>query len=151
MWAGSTTTVQREVREYDHDCPWRGCGRNRDGVVSEQDGHTVEVVERQSEAALETSWGNGGVIHASEVEPWSQPGMPLKILKWLGQENAPLLLRYGAIPHMWRWGLEFAATARLSASVRMRRPIYRSRSIPCDRSKRSARKRVFHTIVPLMA
>lgn len=71
-------------------------------------GHTVEVVERQNEAALETSWGNGGVIHASEVEPWSQPGMPLKILKWLGQENAPLLLRYGAIPHMWRWGLDFA-------------------------------------------
>ena len=71
-------------------------------------GHDVTVVERQNAAALETSWGNGGVIHASEVEPWSQPGMPLKILKWLGQENAPLLLRYGAIPHMWRWGLAFA-------------------------------------------
>lgn len=71
-------------------------------------GHEVTVVERQDAAALETSWGNGGVIHASEVEPWSQPGMPLKILKWLGKENAPLLLRYGAIPHMWRWGLEFA-------------------------------------------
>jgi D-amino-acid dehydrogenase len=71
-------------------------------------GYAVEVVERQDQPALETSWGNGGVIHASEVEPWSQPGMPLKILKWLGQENAPLLLRYGAIPHMWRWGLEFA-------------------------------------------
>lgn len=71
-------------------------------------GHDVTVVERQKEAALETSWGNGGVIHASEVEPWSQPGMPLKILKWLGKENAPLLLRYGAIPHMWRWGLAFA-------------------------------------------
>ena len=68
----------------------------------------MTVVERQDAAALETSWGNGGVIHASEVEPWSQPGMPLKILKWLGQENAPLLLRYGAIPHMWRWGLAFA-------------------------------------------
>jgi D-amino-acid dehydrogenase len=71
-------------------------------------GHDVTVVERQEQAALETSWGNGGVIHASEVEPWSQPGMPLKILKWLGQENAPLLLRYGAIPHMWRWGIAFA-------------------------------------------
>src|SRR4029079_9598424 len=34
--------------------------------------------------------------------------MPLKILKGLGKENAPLLLRYGAIPHMWRWGLAFA-------------------------------------------
>jgi D-amino-acid dehydrogenase len=84
-------------------------------------GHTVEVVERQKEAALETSWGNGGVIHASEVEPWSQPGMPLKILKWLGQENAPLLLRYGAIPHMWRWGLEFArncTTERFRSNAR---------------------------------
>jgi D-amino-acid dehydrogenase len=70
-------------------------------------GHEVEVVERQSGAALETSFGNGGVIHASEVEPWSQPGMPRKILKWLGKEDAPLLVRYGAIPHMWRWGLNF--------------------------------------------
>ena len=57
---------------------------------------------------METSWGNGGVIHASEVEPWSQPGMPAKIIKWLGKENAPLLLRYGAIPHILGWGLEFA-------------------------------------------
>jgi D-amino-acid dehydrogenase len=71
-------------------------------------GHDVTVVERQAEAAMETSWGNGGVIHASEVEPWSQPGMPKKIISWLGKENAPLLLRYGAIPHMWRWGLDFA-------------------------------------------
>jgi D-amino-acid dehydrogenase len=72
-------------------------------------GHEVEVVERQSGAALETSFGNGGVIHASEVEPWSQPGMPAKILKWLGKEDAPLLVRYGALPKMWRWGLKFAA------------------------------------------
>lgn len=70
-------------------------------------GCEVEVIERQNGAALETSFGNGGVIHASEVEPWSQPGMPLKILKWLGKENAPLLVRYGAIPKMWRWGLQF--------------------------------------------
>src|SRR5260221_3979728 len=71
-------------------------------------GHDVVLIERQGEAAMETSWGNGGVIHASEVEPWSQPGMPAKIMKWLGKENAPLLLRYGAIPHMFRWGIEFA-------------------------------------------
>ena len=73
-----------------------------------QAGHDVALVERQTEAAMETSWGNGGVIHASEVEPWSQPGMPMKIIKWLGKEDAPLLLRYGAIPHMLRWGIEFA-------------------------------------------
>ncbi len=72
-------------------------------------GVEVEVIERQPGAALETSFGNGGVIHASEVEPWSQPGMPLKVLKWLGQENAPLLVRYGALPKMWQWGLKFMA------------------------------------------
>jgi len=71
-------------------------------------GHDVVLVERQNEAAMETSWGNGGIIHASEVEPWSQPGMPSKILKWLGKEDAPLLLRYSAIPHMFRWGIAFA-------------------------------------------
>ena len=55
-------------------------------------GHDVVLIERQKDAAMETSWGNGGVIHASEVEPWSQPGMPMKIIKWLGKENAPLVL-----------------------------------------------------------
>lgn len=49
-------------------------------------GYDAEVIERQPEAGMETSWGNGGVIHASEVEPWSQPGMPRKVIGWLGKE-----------------------------------------------------------------
>ena len=73
----------------------------------QQAGHKVTIIERQPAAALETSWGNGCVIHASEVEPWSQPGMPRNILRWLGREDAPLLLRPSALPHMWRWGLSF--------------------------------------------
>jgi D-amino-acid dehydrogenase len=73
-----------------------------------QRGHQVTVIERREGAALETSFGNGAIIHASEVEPWAQPGMPWKVLKWLGQEDAPLLLRPRALPHMWRWGLAFA-------------------------------------------
>ncbi len=48
-------------------------------------GHDVVLVERQSEAGMETSWGNGGVIHASEVEPWSQPGMPTQDHQMAGQ------------------------------------------------------------------
>jgi D-amino-acid dehydrogenase len=72
-------------------------------------GHDVVLIERQAEAAMETSWGNGGIIHASEVEPWSQPGMPAKIIKGLGKEDAPLLLRYRAIPQMFGWGLAFAS------------------------------------------
>ena len=75
-------------------------------------GFRVTVIDRQPAAALETSWGNGGVIHASEVEPWSQPGMPRKILGWLGKEDAPLLVRYGVLPRIWRWALDYVANCR---------------------------------------
>ena len=70
-------------------------------------GHEVEVVERHPDVAQEASFANGGIVHASEVMPWSQPGMPRNILRWLGKEDAPMLVRYGAIPRMWRWGLDF--------------------------------------------
>lgn len=70
-------------------------------------GHEVEVIERQKAAAMETSFANGGIIHVGEAGPFSRPGAPRNILRWLGQEDAPMLLRYGAVPRMWRWGLEF--------------------------------------------
>jgi D-amino-acid dehydrogenase len=70
-------------------------------------GCEVVVVERRADAALDTSFGNGGVIHVSEAETWSRPGMPIKILRWLGDEQAPLLLRFRALPQMWRWGIAF--------------------------------------------
>lgn len=72
-----------------------------------QEGHDVTVIERQPAAGLETSWGNGAMIHVSSVQPWAAPGVPTNVLKWLGQERAPMLLRLGALPHMWRWGLGF--------------------------------------------
>ena len=52
-----------------------------------KDGHDVTVLDRQPGAALETSFGNGGVLHTSECEPWSRPGMTRNILKWLGKEG----------------------------------------------------------------
>ena len=57
------------------------------------DGHEVTLVDRQPGAALETSFANGGQISASYAEPWANPEAPLKVLKWLGKEDAPLLFR----------------------------------------------------------
>ncbi len=71
------------------------------------DGHEVTVVDRQPGAALETSFANGGQISASYAEPWANPEAPLKVLKWLGQEDAPLLFRLRADWRQWRWGLQF--------------------------------------------
>ena len=72
-----------------------------------QDGHDVTVVDRQEGPARETSFANGGQISASHAEPWANPGAPAKILRWLGQEDAPLLFRLRLDPRQWRWGLQF--------------------------------------------
>jgi D-amino-acid dehydrogenase len=72
-----------------------------------QDGHEVTLVERQSGVALETSFANAGQISASQSEPWASPGAPLKILQWLGKQDAPLLFRLRADPHQWLWALQF--------------------------------------------
>ena len=72
-----------------------------------QDGHDVTVIDRQPAAALETSFANGGQISASYAEPWANPGAPLKILKWLARDDAPLLFRPRLDWRQWRWGVQF--------------------------------------------
>ena len=70
-------------------------------------GHEVTVIERQPGPAQETSFANGGQISVSHAEPWANPSAPLKILKWLNKEDAPLLYRFRPEPLQWRWGLQF--------------------------------------------
>src|ERR1700754_320898 len=74
-----------------------------------RDGHEVTVVDRQPGAGLETSYANGSQISVSYAEPGANPGAPLKILKWLGRDDSPLLFRLNADPHQWMWGLTFLA------------------------------------------
>lgn len=70
-------------------------------------GHEVTVVDRQPQAGLETSFANGGQISVSHSEPWANPIAPLKVLRWLGREDAPLLFRPRAELGEWLWGLRF--------------------------------------------
>ena len=72
-----------------------------------QQGHDVTVVDRQSTPAAETSFANGGQISVSHAEPWANPGAPIKLLQWLGKEDAPLLFRLRADMRQWMWGLQF--------------------------------------------
>jgi D-amino-acid dehydrogenase len=72
-----------------------------------QQGHDVSVIDRQATPAAETSFANGGQISVSHAEPWANPSAPLKVLKWLGQEDAPLLFRIRADMRQWLWGLQF--------------------------------------------
>ena len=56
-------------------------------------GHDVTVVDRQPDAALETSFANAAQISVSYCEPWANRDAPLKLLKWMFRNDAPLLFR----------------------------------------------------------
>lgn len=72
-------------------------------------GHEVTVIDRQPGAGLETSFANGGQISVSHAEPWANPHVLPKALKWLGREDAPLLFRARWDPALFRWMLKFLA------------------------------------------
>ena len=74
-----------------------------------EDGHQVTVIERQPGAARETSLANGGQISTSHAEPWANPAVFGKLVRWLGREDAPLLWRLRADARQWAWGLRFLA------------------------------------------
>ena len=74
-----------------------------------RDGEDVVVVDRQPGAALETSFANGGLVTPGMSDPWAAPGIPKLILRNLGREDSPFLLRLRALPGMVGWGLGFLA------------------------------------------
>jgi len=70
-------------------------------------GKSVCVIDRQPEAALETSFANGGQISVSHAEPWANPSAPSKVLKWLFDDEGPLLFRPKLDVHQWLWIARF--------------------------------------------
>lgn len=95
-----------------------GCGAL--GVLSAyflgRAGHEVTVIDRQPEPARETSFANGGQLSYSHSEPWANPHVFPKLLKWMWMDDAPLVLRFNGDPHMIKWGLRFLWNCRKSAA-----------------------------------
>jgi len=83
-----------------------------------QRGHEVTLVDRQPDAALETSFANAAQISVSYCEPWANKDAPLKTLKWMFSDESPLLFRPQLDWAQWRWGLQFLAQCNDKAFVR---------------------------------
>jgi D-amino-acid dehydrogenase len=83
-----------------------------------EEGHDVTVVERQPEAALETSFANGAQISVCFCEPWANAGAPFKVARWMLQDDSPLLFRPRLDPHQWRWALSFLGQCNDAAFAR---------------------------------
>ncbi|VFR62585.1 D-amino acid dehydrogenase small subunit [plant metagenome] len=86
-----------------------------------QAGHDVVVLDRAAGPAQETSLANGGQISVSYAEPWANPQAPLKLLRWMLRDDAPLLFRPQADWRQWQWGLAFlreCLPSRLAPNIR---------------------------------
>ena len=70
-------------------------------------GHEVTVIDRQRDAAMETSFANAAQISVSYCEPWASRGTPLKALKWMLRDDAPLLFKPRLDWQQWRWSWQF--------------------------------------------
>lgn len=72
-----------------------------------KEGYDVTVIDRQNDVALETSFANGGQVSVCYSEPWSNISNLKKILKWIGREDSPILLRPKFDINQLRWGANF--------------------------------------------
>ncbi|MCG5530122.1 D-amino acid dehydrogenase [Halorhodospira halochloris] len=74
-------------------------------------GHQVILVDRAKEVAHETSYANGGQLHAGHAAPWNSPGMLTDALRWLGRADSPLRIRPERLLGAPWWLMRFLANA----------------------------------------
>ncbi len=66
-------------------------------------GHEVTVIDRESGPALETSLANAGQISPGYAAPWAAPGVPVKAIKWIFQQHAPLAVHLDGSRFQLQW------------------------------------------------
>lgn len=98
-------------------------------------GHEVELVDRQSGAALETSFGNAGEVSPGYSAPWAGPGVPLKAIQWMLMQHSPLVIWPMLDPAMWRWGAMMLANCTAKAYA-----LNKSRMVPIAEYSRDCLK-----------
>ena len=66
-------------------------------------GHQVTVIDRQSDAGMETSFANAGQVSPGYSAPWAGPGIPVKALKWMMMRYRPFVF-WPQLDHgLYRW------------------------------------------------
>ena len=98
-------------------------------------GHEVEVIDRQTGPAMETSFANAGEVSPGYSSPWAGPGVPIKAIKWLLMRHSPLVISPVLDPNMWRWGLSMLANCTEKAYA-----INKSRMVPIAEYSRDCLK-----------
>lgn len=102
-------------------------------------GHEVTVIDREAAPALGTSFANAGQISPGYASPWAAPGVPLKAIKWMFQEHAPLTIRPdGSLFQLqWMWQMLMNCTAERYAINKERMVRLAEYSRDCIRALRA--------------
>ncbi|HSR56461.1 MAG TPA: FAD-dependent oxidoreductase, partial [Alphaproteobacteria bacterium] len=98
-----------------------------------RDGHEVTVIDRQAEAAAETSFANAGLIAPAHAYAWASPEAPGILWKSLFKPDQALRLKLRADPRMWSWCWLFlrqctAERARINTIRKLKLCVY---SVEC--------------------
>jgi D-amino-acid dehydrogenase len=97
-----------------------------------EDGHEVTVIERQPEAACETSFANAGHVAVGHALSWANPRALKMLIRSLVRSDLPLRFHFHADPAYWRWSFAFLlqcteARARHNSRIKHRLCAYSQR------------------------
>lgn len=98
-------------------------------------GQQVELVDRQSGPALETSFANAGEVSPGYSAPWAGPGVPVKAVRWMLMQHSPLVIWPLLDLAMWRWGAAMLANCTAKAYA-----LNKSRMVPIAEYSRDCMK-----------
>jgi len=99
-----------------------------------EDGHEVTVIDRQPEAARETSFANAGHVAVGHALAWANPRALKMLVKSLVRGDQPLRFRLHGDPAFWRWSLAFLrqcteAQARRNTRIKHRLCAYSQQAL----------------------
>jgi D-amino-acid dehydrogenase len=88
-------------------------------------GHQVVVLDRQGEAAAETSFANAGLIAPGHSFTWNSPRAPKLLWQSIWRRDLAYRMHFSLDPRFWLWGLKFlkacsAESARANTLVKLR-------------------------------
>lgn len=70
-------------------------------------GEALTVIEAREGVALETSFGNAGMMTPSMGDPWNGPSVHRHLASSLFNPRSPMKLRLRALPSLTTWGIRF--------------------------------------------
>jgi len=82
------------------------------------DGHEVVLVDRRDKAAVETSFGNAGLLSPSDAYAWASPDALKTAVKSLFNKDLGIQYKLRLDPRLWLWSLSFLTQCTSAAAHR---------------------------------